>query len=111
MKWLKTTKGAVVGAAALLIALGVIGNKLDVWGFPLPASKARVELLTLDVADNREVIWTRAQRADRRDLWELEQRCKQNDGCSADQAEQKRRLMEDIREAEGQLKRLKRGRQ
>lgn len=111
MKRLKTLKGAILGTAAVLVAVTLIGNKLDVWGFPLPASKASVDSLSLDVAENRQVIWTRAKRADNRDLWELEQRCRANGGCTPDQAAQKRRLVEDIEEAEGKLKQLKKDRQ
>lgn len=111
VKRLKTLKGAILGTAAVLVAVTLIGNKLDVWGFPLPASKASVDSLTLTVAETRDVVWRRNKRADNRDLWELEERCRANGGCTVDQAAQRRRLQEDIEEAEGKLEQIKKERQ
>lgn len=111
MKRLVNTKTVLGAIVAIFAALVFIADRLDVWGFPLPASKSSVQSLSLEVAENRQVIWTRAKRADNRDLWELEERCRANGGCTVDQGEQKRRLMEDIQEAEGQLKKLKQERQ
>ena len=110
MKRLMTTKTVLGAIVAILAGLILIGERLDVWGFPLPASKASVETLTLTVAETRDVVWRRARRSDKRDLWELEERCKQNGGCDIDQAGQKRRLMEDIEEAEDKLEQIKKER-
>ena len=110
MKRLMTTRTILGAIVAILAALIFIGDRLDVWGFPLPASKASVQTLSLEVAENRQVIWSRAKRSDNRDLWELEQRCRANGGCTPDQAAQKRRLMEDIEEAESKLEQIKKER-
>ncbi len=109
MKRLKTLKGAVIGAAALVVALAALGGAWATVGLPVPATKGDVSGLRVEVGENSQIIWTRARRADQRDLWDLEQRCKQNGGCTVDQADQKRRLMDDIKEAEGQLRRVKKG--
>lgn len=111
MKRLVNTKTVLGAIVAIFAALVFIADRLDVWGFPLPASKASVDSLSLDVSENRQVIWTRAKRADNRDLWELQERCRANGGCTVDQAGQRLRLMEDIREAEDELEQLKEERQ
>ena len=112
MKRLVNVKTVVGAVMAIIAALIFLTNKLDVWGFPLPASKASVDSLSLEVAENRQVIWTRAKRADETEIWDINERCKKQQGnCTRAQAKQIRRLQDSIAEAREQLERIKKGRQ
>ena len=111
MKRLVNVKTVVGAVMAILAGLIFLTNKLDVWGFPLPASKSSVTSLTIVVSETRQVVWTRAKRSDQRDLWELDERCRANGGCTVDQADQRRRLLEDIQEAKDELEQIKKSRQ
>ena len=110
MKRLVNVKTVVGAVMAILAGLIFLTNKLDVWGFPLPASKASVETLSLEVAENRQVIWTRAKRADETEIWDINERCNKQTGCTRAQAQQIRRLQDSIAEAREQLEQIKKRR-